>query len=265
LVAEKISVPVVTTNDSQPRLARLEIVGGWNPPHFVDARESFQVNGWDSHGKRLSTPGAIITLSEPELADATIGTVAIQSIDWGASVTLTAATLRYRKAGRLVVTARLDSVSASVVVDIEPTPPLSGALVADSFAVVEFKDVCAWDCPYIVYVPALRIRETTGQGPATLLAIRVNIDGASTSLCRGEYALAAGETRDISGFDPYLWSNDLLLVSLDGTRVKGDTATAQLLFRDGAGNYGRAEVRGPILRLETNPAVPEPPAASWTC
>lgn len=149
-----------------------------------------------------------------------------------------------------------------------PAPRPTGALVVDSFTVIEYRALCVWDCPYLVYAPLLKLRESTNSGWATVEGVEFTIPGMSTGMCRGTATYSPGQSHHLNYIDPYLWSNDLILVRLDGTPVPDGPATARVLVRDMEGHYGMVEVSAPIQRMVKSPNLPAPPSgwqSGWTC
>jgi hypothetical protein len=65
----------------------------------------------------------------------------------------------------------------------------------------------------------------------------------------------------------YLWSNDLVMVNLDGTPVPDGPAVGRVFVRDSQGKLGVIDVTGPILRGLKNPAVPSTGSSIevWSC
>lgn len=149
-----------------------------------------------------------------------------------------------------------------------PALPPTGALVVDSFTVIEYRASCVWDCPYLVYAPLLKLRESTNTGVAMVEGVEFTVPGMSTGMCRGTVTYSPGQSHHLNYIDPYLWSNDLILVGLDGIPVPGGLATARVLVRDSQGRYGTVEASATIQRMVKVPHLPAPPpgwSSGWTC
>jgi hypothetical protein len=74
-----------------------------------------------------------------------------------------------------------------------------------------------------------------------------------------------GLSKHLNGIYDYLWSNDLMFVSLDGDPLPGDTATARVIIRNPDGSYGEVDATGLIVRMVANPIFPEPNTYGWSC
>jgi hypothetical protein len=211
----------------------------------------------------IGTNGATISLSDSSVAEIAVTTEDV--FTFAGKHIDTHVEIRFLKAGRLTITAQLDTLSAATTVDVLSLAP-STAVAVDSFAIVEFRVPCVGSCNYLAYLPVFRFREATGKATATVAGVSIYLDGGmSLGPCRGEFTLQAGESLEVTGLESYIWLTGLLGVRLDGTRVEGDSATAELLVRDGTGGYARLEKRGPILKLEANPVVPTSPDPGWSC
>lgn len=175
--------------------------------------------------------------------------------------------LRFDSTGRAQLRVTLRSMRAELTVDIAPLPPPSTALVVDSFYVAEYRPACAFDCPYLVYVPVLKLREPTGVLTAEVLGVEFSIPTHTSGMCRGDRPFRPGAVHHLNGQFEYLWSNDLLFVSLDGTPVPDGDAHAEVLVRDHYGRIGLLQVVGPLRRMLVNPvfAPPEWPELGWAC
>lgn len=153
------------------------------------------------------------------------------------------------------------------MLSVKALPPLGDALVVDSFAVVEYRESCAWDCPYLVYAPLLRLREPTGKVHADAVGVTVTIADATIGPCSGEFRVEPGVSQHVNPIHWYLWANELVLVRLDGVPLTADSASARVIVRDAHGRLSRIEARGPILRPTTKPVLPssEGGIEYWWC
>lgn len=146
-----------------------------------------------------------------------------------------------------------------------PAVSSSRALVVDSFTVIEYRVSCAWACPYVAYAPLLKLREPTGKQGAEVISIEFTLGSKTTGACRGSVIYAAGSSAFLDGVYEYLWSNDLIFVSLDGQPLPGDVATARATVRAGDGTLGIVEATGRVQRMVSAPLFPEPRSNGWAC
>lgn len=169
--------------------------------------------------------------------------------------------------GTVIVRATLNGIADSVVFVVQSSPPPTMAIAVDSFSVVEYRDPCVGGCGYLVYVPVLKLREPTGAQSVEVVSVEFTIPGASTGMCRGDRSFPPGASLHLNGQFDYLWSNDLIFVSLDGTPFPNGDATAEIIVRDAQGGYGRVFVSGPIHRNVVAPLLPLPvwPDLGWEC
>lgn len=226
------------------------------------------VLGFDASGAPASTGEAQVFLS-----DTKIGSVeshdAIRVTDAGTGNTFTRqrVSIAFWAAGATALRVSLGSATASLAWQVVEAPP-STALAVESFEVFESPETCAWACPYLVYWPVLKLRETTLTSAATVVSVEFTIPGKATGNCRGGVYFMPGVTAYLNEFYPYLWSNELIFVNLDGTPVPEGDATVRLTVLDGAGRFGSVRARTRITRMANDPPLPmrpSPGAEVWSC
>ena len=226
------------------------------------------VLGFDASGAPASTGEAQVFLS-----DTKVGSVesddAIRITDTGTGKTFTRqrVSIAFWAAGTTALRVSLGSATASLAWQVVEAPP-STALAVESFEVFESPEACAWACPYLVYWPVLKLRETTLTSAATVVSVEFTIPGKATGNCRGGVYFMPGVTAYLNEFDPYLWSNELIFVNLDGTPVPEGDATVRLTVLDGAGRFGSVRAKTRITRMANDPPLPmrpSPGAEVWSC
>ena len=156
--------------------------------------------------------------------------------------------------GNAVLRVRLGEVTDSVVLNVRPLPPALNVLVVDSFTVVEYREECAWACPYLIYAPLLKLREPTGNTFADVIAVEFSVPTQSTGYCTtGGLHFSSGLAAHVNYIDPYPWANDMIFASLSGTPLPDGPAKARVIVRDATGNYGLLEATAPIQRMVSKP------------
>jgi hypothetical protein len=223
---------------------------------FPGRRRGLRVIARDGRGYRLSSAEAQIAVSDGSVAEVSErgyqwtleDTVAIKEV-WGA--------IRFLREGTTTVRVSLGGVSQGLTFTVRPEPPLSSALVVDSFTVIEYRSACSWDCPYLLYAPVLRLREPSRSAPVAVIWVEFSVP---TQTIQGDVCLGldAGQAGYLSAIDPYPWVNDYLFAQLDGTPLPDGPATVRLIIRDALGNYGRVEASTTIQRMVENPLFPDP-------
>jgi hypothetical protein len=153
----------------------------------------------------------------------------------------------------------------SLVLVVPELPPAGNALAVDSFTVLEYP-TCA-TCETLVYVPVLRLREATGAATVTVVGLQFTASEHSTPLCWGAMQLGPGTSEHANPIHSYLWSNDLLFVSLDGVPFSSRQATARVIVRTASGILSRLDVSGSIVHVGPNPILPLSPTEidTWGC
>jgi hypothetical protein len=167
-------------------------------------------------------------------------------------------------AGTSTIVASIDGVRDSITIRVHEVRPGDAALQVESFSVVEYSP-CTTGCSYLLYAPVLKLREPFGRTGAHVVAVEYNIPGLSSGLCRGLRAYAPGESGYVNGYDPYPWSNDILLVKLDGNPVIPGVAFARVYVVDAAGTVTQLDVTGPIERRPSATTLPPPDGGAWEC
>ena len=138
------------------------------------------------------------------------------------------------------------------------------SLVVESFTVVEFRPTCVGGCDYLIYAPLLELRETSGR-PAWLTSITFKLGSKTTGDCKGSSPFMPGASAYVDGFYDYLWSNDLIMVSLDGRPVADSVATVHATIRSADGTEAVLEATGTVQRMVPNPVLPPPRTNGWEC
>jgi hypothetical protein len=147
-----------------------------------------------------------------------------------------------------------------------PSPTSNGTLLAiDTFTVIEYRPACAWACPYLIYAPLIKLREPTGKASVEVVSVEYTLGSKTTGVCRGSVVYGPGSSSYLDGIYEYPWENDLIFVSLDGTPLPGDVATAHLVVRSADGATVKLDATAPIQRMVSNPSFPAPRANSWLC
>jgi hypothetical protein len=223
------------------------------------------VTAVDRSGIHVSTDAAVLTSSNPAVATVSLGTP-IPMIDPATERRWTelASLVHLFAPGTAILRVTLGDTSDSLVVHVRPVAT-SAALVVDSFSVVEYRVSCAWACPYLAYAPLLKLREPTGNSVAEVVSVEFRLGTQSTGVCRGSVVYTPGESAHVNGIYDYLWSNDLILVSIDGQPIPGDEAFAHVVVRDAHGVYGQLDAIGPVQRMVANPVFPQPSGSGWDC
>ena len=267
-----IATPTPIVRPSGPSAAppptpatRVEL-GGDTSGAFVGRRLHLEIEAKDQSGNPVSSDIAQISVSNESVASVTdLHGIPVRT--GNSIVTDMQFTLALTGAGETTLEIQVGDGTLSMTFDVAPSPPLSHALVVDSFSVAEFRVTCAWNCPYLEYAPLLYLREPTGNTTVEAVAIEVTIPTMTTGLCSGAVYFGPGTSRLASYTYSYTWSNDVFFVSLDGTPVPDGPATARVIVRDAAGTFSRIEATGPIIRSAPGPTVPTPvnPIEEWLC
>ena len=151
------------------------------------------------------------------------------------------------------------------LVRVRPEFLQTAPLVVESFKIVEYRATCVWACPYLVYAPLIELREPTGRSTVEVVAVEFTLGDRTTGLCLGQATYTPGLVANLNGIYDYLWSNDLILVSLGGQPLPGDVAKAHVRVRSTDGVYHEIEASGPVERMVTNPILPAPVWGGWSC
>lgn len=236
---------------------------------FMGMQRTVVVLAFDAKGAPMNSGDAIVTISDPDAA-AEVGRMVVPVVVGATERRFTELQLSLQLIGEgeVSIEASVGAASGQAVLHIRTQPPITAALVVDTFTVVEYHATCAWDCPYLYYAPLLKLREPTGSAWATVEGVEITIPGKTTGMCRGSVPYRPGQSLYVSYVDPYPWSNDLFFVSLDGKPVPDGLATARVIVRDVRGAYGTIEASAPIQRMVKDPVFPAPSEAApfgWEC
>ena len=224
------------------------------------------VLAFDEHTKEwISSDNANVSLSDDSIAEI-VGRNIVPVLDpgtgrkWDELVVA----IQLNRPGLLVVYVTLGDVVESVRLTVGPDLVPSSALAVDSFTVVEYRPSCAWDCPYLVYSPLLKLREPTGTRSVEIVAVEFRIGDMTTGVCHGSVTYGPGVSEFLTGVDDYLWLNDFIFVSVEGKPLEGE-ARARVIVREPNGAFGVIEATGSIQRGVTNPDFPPPRDSGWSC
>ena len=256
--------PVVPKSEALAELA----LGAEASAFYSGSVTGVYLEGRNGLGRRVHVDSAIVTSSNPSVVSLSSRT----TFNWkdrdGSQARGLKHIMTMTSPGTAVLRASLSGITDSLVLTVMEVPRASSAIAIDSFTVLEYRAPCAWDCPYLVYAPLLKLREPTGSVPVYVLAVQFDVSTKSTGLCNvGQLRLGPGFTGHINAIDPYVWSNDMILVQLDGMPLPPGSAAVRIIFRDSAGNDGTIEANGEIQRLVRDPVFPESPFAAvyWSC
>lgn len=219
----------------------------------------------DGAGALLGNRDATVEIDTSVLVVDSIGTFPMTSN--GVTYAQSRWVLRAKRVGPSVVRVSIGGLTTSAQFESLPVNASGGPLTITSFRVVEYREACAWNCPYLMYAPLVELREVTGTANASVRGMRIDIGEHTTGWCGGNTVdYRSGEQSQLIGFDPYPWANDILLASLNGIPFPAERATVLLLVIDAQGGRSFLTATGPIERMEHRPALPGPrPNAGWTC
>lgn len=169
--------------------------------------------------------------------------------------------------GTAIVTARLGSLTDTLVVEVHAVAPVSTALTVDSFRVIEYVPTCWWSCPdRLAYRPLLYLREPTGVGHADVVWVEFTAPDGEEMKC-GDDTVRYGPaqagllnpmTDRISGY------GDMSFGRTVGNPLPDGAIVARVLVRDATGAYGwLPEATAEVERITANPELP-PDATAGT-
>lgn len=226
------------------------------------------IQAHDQTGASVSTDAASVRSSDPSVVTIADGDI-VPMLDartgrtWRELVPI----LRFVAPGTATVYATLNGASDSIRFVVRPNPRASTSLVVDSFTVVEYRAQCSWACPYLVYAPLLILRDSTSHSNVEVISVEFTLGARTTGVCRGSRTYTPGLSAHLNWIADYLWSNDLIFVSLDGQPFPETTATAHVIAREADGSYTRVDASGPVLRMVSNPQLPTSTSSvsDWYC
>jgi hypothetical protein len=222
----------------------------------------------DQTGASISTDDASVRSSDPSVVSITDGSIVpVQDGRTGRIWRELVPILRFVAPGTATVYATLNGASDSVVLIVRPHPRASKSLVVDSFTVVEYRAQCAWACPYLVYAPLLKLRDSTAHTSVEVVSVEFAIGARTTGVCRGSRTYTPGLSAHLNWIADYLWSNDLIFVSLDGAPFSETIATAHVIAREADGSYSQVDATAPVQRMVSNPQLPTSSSSvsDWNC
>lgn len=234
---------------------------------FVGGSDRVHVDARGVSGRPVGSAGVTVTSSDPSVAVVSAVTELPIVGTNGERRNDAFVELLFVGPGTAVLRATLDGIESRLVVRVQAVPGPAASATIERFELIEHRDRCAWACPYLVYTPVVELRTAAGGGPVTVVGLEVTIPGATTGLCSGNFPTVPGASRQLVGVDPYLWSNDIQFVRLDGTPVPDGPATVRVIVREGTAAYGTLTASTIIRRMVTNPVFPppSPPTEYWTC
>jgi hypothetical protein len=262
-------IPVVPATPATPApegVSSIQIAGD-TVGLIVGVPRSFEIQGYDVRGTHVSTDRAVITSSDPAIAMVSeTRVIENRDVRTGQTWRELSLVIQFGAPGTVTLRATVDDRSVTYTLLVRSRPVITNALVVDSFIVVEFHVSCAWACPYLEYAPLLKLREPTGHSTVTVVSVEFVLGSLSTGVCSGSFVYTPGLSAHLNGIYDYLWSNDLIFVSLNGQPLPGDVAYAHVIVRQADGTYGLIEASGPVLRGVTNPVLPAPVHDNgWGC
>jgi hypothetical protein len=234
---------------------------------FVGGSVRLHVEARDASGRPVGSAGVTVSSSDPSVAVVSAVTeLTIVGVD-GERRNDAFIEMLFVGPGTAVLRAALNGRESRLAIQVQALPRLATGATIERFELIEHRDQCAWACPYLVYTPVVEVRTVVGSAPVTIVGLEVTIPGATTGLCSGNFPTVPGTARHLIGVDPYLWSNDVQFVRLDGTPVPDGPATVRVIVREGADSYGMLTASATIRRMVSNPIFPppSPPTEYWTC
>lgn len=261
------TAPSAAPAPSTGRVAGLFIRRSDDGPSFVGSKVRVHVDARDATGRPVGSAGVTVTSSDPTVAAVSaVGELPVIGVD-GTRRNDASIEVAFVGPGIAVLRGALNGKESSLIVHVHAIPRPAASATIERFELIEHRDVCAWACPYLVYTPVVEIRTAAGSASATVVGLEVTIPGATTGLCSGNFPTVPGASRHLVGVDPYLWSNDIQFVRLDGTPVAEGPATVRVIVREGTDSFGTLTASTTIRRMVSNPLLPPPslPTEYWNC
>ena len=262
------SRPVIPTVPSTPEVVGRLILTLDTREAFVGLKLRLHVAAMNTLGSPMNSFLAQVTSSNPQVAAFDRSELVQMQYPNAAAKSEVFLFISMAGEGNAVLRVRLGDVTDSVMLNVRPLPPALNVLAVDSFTVVEYREECAWACPYLIYVPLLKLREPTGTTFADVIAVEFSVPTMSTGYCTmGGLHFSGGLAAHVNSIDPYPWANDMIFASLNGTPVPDGPARARVIVRDASGNYGLIEATAPIQRMVPKPGFPMSLFGSvpWSC
>jgi hypothetical protein len=225
-------------------------------PGFV---RSYRVEVFDAQGNHLKADDVRVVSSNESVAVVSAEKVSEIRSTGGRIYRQKEVTVRLLAVGKATIRATLGSHVAASEVQVRPLPSHPATVSVEAFEVSEF--LCSGGrCPYPVYVPVLRLRETTGSAPVIVEAFEVVVPGHTSLWCRGALRVDAGASVHLLPLDPYLYSNDVVF----GALPLDEPATARVIVRDHQGQLG---ILSATTRIGRNGSAPLPwgQPIGWDC
>lgn len=226
------------------------------------------LTAYDKSGAPLATDRAQVVSSNPAVAtfassESLVGRDASTGRTWREQKVR----LLLVAPGTATVRVTLDGISDSLHLSVQRMRASNSALVVESFSVIEYRAVCAWACPYLVYAPQLVLREPTGGRTVEVMDVQFTLGVHTTGVCEGKVVFTPGLRAEINPIDAYLWANDMIFVSLSGAPLPGDFGTARVTVRDAGGKLTVVQAIGAVQRMASQPTPPMLAAnnVGWSC
>jgi hypothetical protein len=235
---------------------------------WAGGRLVLQFEAFDLRGNRVSSAAAEVRVGNAAVARvARSWTYTMTDVQSKVVTSELKSTIDLVSSGSTTIHVTLGAATDSITLQVASGPARTGALVVESFTVLEYRASCVWECPYLVYAPLLELRETTGTRQIEVVAVEFTMPTRTTGLCYTSRVYGPGVRAQVNGVEPYLWSNEMFVFSLDGTPLPDGPATARVIVRDANGVYGAVEATGTIVRSVLNPQLPASPwrGDDWYC
>ena len=247
-----------------PRAAGIRVTA-YTSDVYVGSTRQLTVVAWDADGNPINTDRVELKLSDTRVAVVLESNTVTRRNANGSTTIELAPKLRLVAPGTVIARVAMDGMSDSVSIRVSDVTTGQFPLVVDSFRVVEYGVRCSWACPYVAYAPLLRLREPTGSRSVEVVGVEFTMGDKDTGFCEGSANYGPGMTAELNGIDDYLWSNDLIFVSLDGSPIPADSASGRVIVKIAEGAYNEIDAKGPVQRNAVNPVLPPPRLNGWSC
>jgi hypothetical protein len=163
-------------------------------------------------------------------------------------------------AGSAVVSVTVDGRTLSVPWKAIQDPPISTALVVDSFSVIEF----SYDSSHPYYAPQMRLGAPATSGDVEMWGAQFDLPGLGTYQCTTGRILESGST---SLLNREYYGDFALTFDLPGGRAAPGVAGIVVYFVDGQGRHGKVSLDDvPIVGGSLPVTYTGGPASdSWSC
>jgi hypothetical protein len=223
---------------------------------------AFDVTVRDRQGREISGDSVEFTVLNPSVAMID-GRSSYWVLSDSTAIRHVHGGVRLLSPGTTRVEASLHGVRTGVSFTVLPDPPLSTALVVDSFAIEQYVYSCSAPCsPYMLYAPVLRLREPSGFDAVEIIGLDFAVPWwPLRGWSRYHRPFLPGEASYLmcSLFPDSIYDSDVFWGPTGGNPLPEGNATVRLLLRDALGRYGRVEATAAIPRLTTPPPFPTEP------